>query len=148
MEKVVKFLNKTLLIILLIVPLSIIAINSELIIGDEIWNFQNVMKMVNGRKIYVDCNVIVTPIFYFLGQLFVWIFGSNILGFRIYNIFIFLILLLSSFYIFKCLKIEKIKACIYTFLIFLFVMPYISVGANYNVLAIAFYLLRNNFIFK
>ena len=30
--------------------------------GDELWNFQNVYKIYNGYKIYVDANVITTPI--------------------------------------------------------------------------------------
>ena len=32
---------------------------------DELWNFQNIYKMVNGYTIYQDANVIITPIFFF-----------------------------------------------------------------------------------
>lgn len=148
MEKAVKVLKKIILFILLMLPIFFNSIGSELIIGDEIWNFQNVMKMVNGGIIYVDNNVIITPIFYYLGTVIVKFLGSNILGFRIYNAIIFSVLILSSFFIFKLLKIENLKSILYTLLIFLFVIPYISVGANYNVLAISFYLIRYNNIFK
>lgn len=148
MKKAVKFLKIIVLVILIMLPLCLISINNELIIGDEIWNFQNIMKIINGGKIYVDNNVIITPIFYFLGIPLIKVLGSNILGFRVYNVIIFCILILSSFYIFKLLKIDNLKSILYAFLIFLFVMPYISVGANYNVLAVSFYLMRYNFIFK
>lgn len=148
MEKASKFLKIIVLIILLIIPLCLISINNELIIGDEIWNFQNIMKMINGGKIYVDNNVIITPIFYFLGIPLIKLLGSNILGFRVYNVIIFFILILSSFHIFKLLKIDNLKSKLYALLIFLFVMPYIPVGANYNVLAVSLYLVRYNCIFK
>ena len=137
-KKVLQFL---LLLVLLTIPLSLISLNSELIIGDEIWNFQNIVKIVDGRKMYVDCNIIITPIFYVIGYLFVKLITGTILGFRIYNIAIFLGLLLSSFLIFRSLKVDKIKSFTYTLLVFLFIMPYISVGANYNVLAETIFLL-------
>lgn len=148
MKKVVKFLQIILLVIALIIPITIISINSELIIGDEIWNFQNIMKMINGGKIYVDSNVITTPIFHILGSFIVKCLGANILSFRIYNIALFLILILSSFLIFRTLKIDKIKSMLYTLFVLLFLMPYISVSANYNVLAVALYFMRNCIIFK
>ena len=113
-------------IILIVVPISLISINSELIVGDEIWNFQNVYKLVNGYKMYVDCNIIITPIFYIFGYFFVKLFSSTILGFRIYNIFIFFTLILSSLLLFKTLNINKIMSFIYSLIILLFIMPYIS----------------------
>ena len=134
-KNILKVLKIITVIILLLLPLSLISINSELIVGDELWNFQNITKTINGGKMYVDCNIIITPIFYLIGYCFVRILTGTILGFRIYNIFTFLILLLSSFYLFISLKISKYKSALYTLLIFLFVMPYISVGANYNILA-------------
>ena len=134
-NKVLNVLNIILIIVLFCIPISLISLNSELIIGDEIWNFQNISKIVNGGTMYVDCNIIVTPIFYLIGYCFVKFITGTILGFRIYNVFIFLLLLLSSFILFRTLKMEKIKAFAYSLIVFLFVMPYISVGANYNVLA-------------
>lgn len=148
MKKVVNFLIIVALICMIALPISVIALNSEIAVGDELWNFQNVMKIVNGNKLYVDANAIVTPIFYLLGALFLKVFSANILGFRIYNIFTFLYLILSIFLIFKSLKIEKIKSVLYTLLTFLFIMPYISNGASYNVIAVSLYLTRNKSILK
>ena len=148
MEKIVKFCKKIGLIFLLIIPIFFISIKTELIVGDELWNFQNVMKMINGGKIYIDNNVIITPIFYILGTIILKAVGANLLAFRIYNVIIFLNLILSSFLIFKSLKLDNLKSILYTLIILLFLMPYISVSANYNVLAISFYLIRNSYIFK
>ena len=36
---------------------------------DEMWNFQNIYKMYNGYKIYIDANVVTTPIFHFIGMI-------------------------------------------------------------------------------
>lgn len=141
-KSILKNILKIVVIIaLLCVPLSLISLNAELIVGDELWNFQNVNKMIHGGTMYENCNIIITPIFYLIGYCFVKLITGTILGFRIYNVFIFLGLLLSSFALFRTLKIDKIKSFIYTLLVFLFVMPYITVGANYNVLAEAIYIL-------
>ena len=63
-EKTANILTILLTITLLTIPLSFIVLNTELIVGDELWNFQNIVKMINGGKMYVDCNIIITPIFY------------------------------------------------------------------------------------
>lgn len=148
MEKFVKFCKKIGLIFLLVMPIFFISITTELIIGDEIWNFQNIMKMINGGTIYIDNNVIITPMFYILGEIIVKALGANLLAFRIYNVMIFSLLILSSFFIFKSLKLDNVKSILYTLIILIFVIPYISVSANYNVLAISIYLIRNNIIYK
>ena len=140
-EKTANILTILLTITLLTIPLSFIVLNAELIVGDELWNFQNIVKMINGGKMYVDCNIIITPIFYLLGYCFIKAITGTILGFRIYNIVIFLFLLLSSFILFRKLKIDKIKSFIYTLLLFIFVAPYISDGASYNVLAESIFIL-------
>lgn len=140
-EKALNLLKILSVIVLFTIPISLITLYSELVIGDELWNFQNITKMINGGKMYVDSNIIITPIFYLIGFCFVKFITGTILGFRIYNIVIFLGLLLSSFYLFRSLKIDNIKSFIYTVLVFLFVMPYISGGASYNVLAETFFIL-------
>ena len=110
-------LEIVLLIILFTIPLSLISLNAELFVGDELWNFQNISKLINGGTMYVNCNIIITPIFYLIGYCFVKLITGTILGFRIYNIFIFLGLLLSSFGLFRSLKINRIKSFIYSLLV-------------------------------
>ena len=39
--------------------------------NDELWNFQNIYKMLNGYKLYKDANVIITPLFFYISYFFV-----------------------------------------------------------------------------
>ena len=134
-EKTLNILKIALISVLLCIPISVIALNAEFLVGDELWNFQNIVKMIDGGKMYVDSNIIITPIFYIIGYCFVKLITGTILGFRIYNIMIFLSLLLASFALIRTLKIDKMKSFIYTLILLLILMPYISGGANYNVLS-------------
>lgn len=76
-------------------------------VGDEVWNFQNVYKIYNGYKIYVDANVITTPIFHFIGALVFKIFGANFFIFRMYSQITFTIFFMEIYKFFKYLKIDK-----------------------------------------
>ena len=126
-------------IILLISILS--TITQETTVGDEIWNFQNVYKMVNGYIIYNDANVIITPIFFIIAKLILKIFGSNILIFRLYGAIIYTSFILLIYNILKALKLQKREAFMYTFLINISFYKILNVSANYNLLAIVFILL-------
>ena len=110
----------------------------EIDINDELWNFQNIFKMYNGHTIYKDCNVIITPFFFFLGNIFLKIFNPTILTFRIYNIFILFLYFGTIFYIFISLNIKKSTSLLYTILIFINTVSVIIFSANYNTLALAF----------
>lgn len=104
--------------------------------GDELWNFQNVYKIYNGYKIYVDANVITTPIFHFIGALVFKIFGANFFVFRMYSLVIYTIFFVGIYKLFKCLKIDKKNA--FFLLIIFFALQYDLVisSANYNSFAI------------
>lgn len=108
---------------------------------DELWNFSNIYKMCNGYTIYKDLNVIITPLFFYLGEVIFKLIGPNYLSFRIYNLVIYFALLYLIYNIFKTLKIEKISSIMYTLIIYMFVYITIRAGANYNCLAILLYLL-------
>lgn len=104
--------------------------------GDELWNFQNVYKIYNGYKIYVDANVITTPIFHFIGAWVFKIFGANFFVFRMYSLVIYTIFFVGIYKLFKCLKIDKKNA--FFLLIIFFALQYDLVisSANYNSFAI------------
>lgn len=104
--------------------------------GDELWNFQNVYKIYNGYKIYVDANVITTPIFHFIGALVFKIFGANFFVFRMYSLVIYTIFFVGIYKLFKCLKIDKKNS--FFLLIIFFALQYDLVisSANYNSFAI------------
>lgn len=105
-------------------------------VGDEVWNFQNIYKIYNGYKIYVDANVITTPIFHFIGAWVFKIFGANFFVFRMYSLVIYTIFFVGIYKLFKCLKIDKKNA--FFLLIIFFALQYDLVisSANYNSFAI------------
>lgn len=109
--------------------------------GDEIWNFANIYKMVNGYQIYKDANVIITPIFFIIGEIFFKILGANYFAFRLLDILIYSTMILIVYNILKQLKIRKRNALLYTLIIHYFMYTIVHGGANYNVLAIMFVLL-------
>ncbi len=109
---------------------------------DELWNFQNVLKMCNGFKIYNDSNVIVTPLFFYIEFIILKLLGTNIFTFRITNL---LIILPFFYFIYKILKNIKVEKCISMLILalifnntFLFL---ISNGPNYNNLALLFFMI-------
>ncbi len=114
-------------------------------ISDELWNFQNICKMCNGLTIYKDANVIITPLFFYIGFILFKIFGATILTFRFYNTVICLLTYYLTYKILKDLKISKNLCIIFLALIFEFGFQLLGVGANYNRLAIIFILIGLDF---
>lgn len=139
-NKIKKHDNILMIIILLIITsifLGIIGLNAN----DELWNFSNINKMSKGLIIYKDINVIITPLYFFIGKIIFNIFGSNYLIYRIYDrIIINIIAFFLTYILFKKLNIKKKNAMIYTTLISISIMI-ILVSGNYNMLAILFILL-------
>ena len=114
---------------------------------DELWNFTNVYKMSNGYIIYKDCNVIVTPLFFIIGNIIFNIFGKSFLVFRIYGLLINTGIYFCIYNLFKKLNIEKKKSLLYTLLILCITNGLVFWGANYNNLAILITLIAiNDFI--
>ena len=109
--------------------------------GDEIWNFQNIYKMLNGYKIYTDANVITTPLFHFIGYVFLKLFGQNILVFRIYNLLLMIIMYFLIYKILEKLCKNKFSAFIYFCIIIMISKAIWSWIGTYNKLAIDFVLL-------
>lgn len=109
--------------------------------NDELWNFQNVNKINNGFEIYRDANVIITPLFFNIGSIFLKIFGSALISFRILNIVICSIFILTVYIFLKILKISKFSSMVYTSLISIVIVILSLCGANYNMLAAYIYIL-------
>lgn len=135
---------QNLIIYLLLLIVVLYVIFNPVGISDEIWNFQNILKMYNGLKIYSESNVIITPMFFYIGTILFKIFGNGILIFRIYSIIIFSCFFCLIYLILKNLKFKKTLIIIYLSLIFEFMFSIISVGANYNILAVIFVLIGLN----
>lgn len=109
--------------------------------GDEMWNFANIYKMVNGYQIYKDANVIITPIFFIIGEIAFKILGANYFTFRLLDALIYSTMILIVYNILKQLKIRKSNSLLYTLIIHYFMYTIVHGGANYNILAIMLVLL-------
>lgn len=119
-----------------------ITLNVYLTNDDELWGFQNIYKMYNGLEIYSDANVIITPLFFIIGE---WIFkllGANILTYRIYNILIIGVLYFITYLLLKKIGItKKYSAIIILILMSINQYSLIRCQANYNTLALGLYIL-------
>lgn len=112
--------------------------------NDELWNFQNIYKMINGFTIYNDSNVIITPIFFYLGSIFFELFSANFIVFRFYNVILTIILFIILYKILKNLNLSKNLIAPYLSLLFLLLFQSLVAGANYNTLGCIFILIGIN----
>lgn len=140
MEKIKKHDNLILWVAIIIFS-SLVIFSKYLNASDETWNFANIYKMVNGYQIYKDANVIITPIFFIIGQIAFKILGANYFVFRILGSLIYSIMILIIYNILKELKIRKANALLYTLIMNYLIYKILDAGANYNILAIMFVLL-------
>ena len=136
MYKIIKKYDGVVVFAILLVILCISSFSRVLDVNDELWNFSNVYKMSNGFTIYKECNVIITPLFFYVGNILFKIFGANYLVFRIYGLLINVFLYLAIYKLFKTLNIRKGKSFLYTFSILNITRTINFFGANYNNLAI------------
>lgn len=138
MSNFLKYLKYFLFLLLFLCIIGFNTFFNNLEPYDELWNFQNILKMYNENTIYTESNVIITPLFFEIGNFFLNIFGDNINSFRIYNVCIYSLLFLQIFLIFKQLRIKADFGILYTSLIISCCYSIIAGGANYNALAYLF----------
>ena len=144
MKKIISLIKKHEHFVIWILAIFLVAglsLNMQLAVTDELWNFQNIYKMIQGGVIYQDSNVIITPLFFYLGFGLFKLLGANFFVFRIYNIFIFSLFIVLIYELFRTLKISKTKSLLYTIVIYIMNATLPIIGANYNILAIDFVLL-------
>lgn len=139
-EKIISDKELVLILFFLAIVLFGIIFNKPIQQTDELILFNNTQKIVNGFTIYKDFNVVLTPLFYYIGSIFLIIFGSNYFAFRLYGLCIYLFLYYNIYKLFKTLKISTKHSFIYLFILTIFLKSdVIAVAAtNYNILAIAF----------
>jgi len=151
MKKVAEFIKKRdnlIVILILILLVSSKVYNAKINNNDELINFLNIYKMANGMTIYKDTNVIITPLFFYIGQVFLKIFGTNLLIFRTYNLIISTLFYFLVYKILKTLKINKGLSLLYTILTMLFTYNILPAGANYNIMSYCIYMLGLLLILK
>lgn len=123
--------------------------NYDLQVTDELFTFANVFKLHNGIQLYSQNNVIDTPLFFYLANAFFSIFGLNFFAYKLFSIVIFEITFLLIINMLKKLNVPVLRAVIYIVLIiFPFEKDLTQGGANYNTLAILFWMLGMNLLVK
>ena len=118
--------NKNLIIELFIIFLITLVYNlifAELT-HDEVWNYGFASNISNGLLPYKNFNMVLTPLYPFLGSIFLIIFGKNLVVFHIFNAIMCTII----FYLIKKL-VPSGYYIVYAFLL-LFSLP------NYNLLCL------------
>lgn len=141
MEKTKEFINKHYDMFVFFVIAIIVtgtALNCKTNMCDELWNFQNIYKMYNGYKIYIDANVITTPLFHFIGLILFKVLGANFLIFKIYNSIINIFLFWAIYKILKLLRISPKLSSFFTIFIFVLEITTVKIMASYNTLALMF----------
>ena len=137
MKKILKY-DSTIVFFILAFLFIIPTFCRNLYIGEELWNFSNIYKMYNGNAIYKDCNVIITPLFFYIGELFFFIFSPNMLVFRFYNIIINILLYFGVYKLYNLLGINKRKSLLYTLVLVVCTSGLMFYGANYSNLVYVF----------
>lgn len=137
-SEIIKKYDNIFLFVFCMIFSSVYVYAVPLYVSDELWNFSFVHKMVNGYTIYKDLNVIVTPLFHFIGTIVLKLFGDNYIIFRIYGIFILSSLFTVTYIFLKKAKIKRISAVTYILILFAIINNYYSIGASYNFLCLTF----------
>ena len=86
-------------------------------VTDELFTFANTYKLYNGINLYSQNNVIDTPLFFWIGNLFLKVFGNNFFVYKIYGIIIFEVIFLLQLNILRKLKVPTVRAIVYILLI-------------------------------
>lgn len=132
LKNVLIYIPFILMIIYFIVSMKILPVEPY----DELWNYQNVLKMYNGNKIYSEINVIITPLFYYLGLGFLKILGPTLMPFRVYGIILNLIYFSLIYLIYRQLNVSRHINLLFVTFTFFITVHVLNAGANYNTLAI------------
>ncbi len=144
MKKLVTFINKhdTLILTLVIgIIVTLEIFQGSLIAEDSLFDFGNMYKLYQGKLIYKDVNILITPLFFIIGKLLLSIFYGNYFTFLLYGVMIMTIFYMTIYKLFKILKVKKQFAMIFTISIVMISIEIIKGGTNYNALGLIFVLL-------
>ena len=120
---------------------SVVSLNDLFFLSDEQWNFGNIYKMINGGTIYIDNNVIITPLFFLIAKIVMTLFGTNFVVFRVYLLIIFSLLIFCTYLLLRQLNIKKSYSFIAANYLLLTGTTLAFCGANYNVMAMVLVLI-------
>lgn len=104
--------------------------------GDELWTFANTYKLYSGISLYNENNVIVTPLFFWIGNVFFKVLGSTFLTYKIYNVILIWSLYVGINKLLKECNIKQNISLIITIILMLIYRILNGVGANYTILTL------------
>ena len=98
--------------------------------GDEMWNYGFAYNILNGLIPYRDFNMIVTPLYSFLGSGMIWLFGEYLYSFHILDailvgvtmLMLFRMIGFRSFLVYPFILIWEIPSYNFLCLFWLFVI--------------------------
>lgn len=108
------------------------------LLEDSLWNFQSIFKMANYGAIYNVNNVIHTPIYFEIGNIFFKILGNNFFAYSWLQVILFFSEFILFYIIFRKLKINIWNSLLNTQIMFFLVYSYLKTDANYNILSSIF----------
>lgn len=131
-----KEIVETLFIFIVFTTISIlVGIINTSINYDVIWCFHMIQKVANGYMLYSEVNTVVTPIFFWIGSLFIKIFGNSLVSFAIYGGVIWGVLTTTLYKIVKKIMIKENRFAIILFMIIAIQLTPSFFLANYNITA-------------
>lgn len=99
---------------------------------DYVWDFGNIYKLILGYHIYEEVAIIITPLFFYVGEIFLKIFGANFFVYNILNVIMELVFYMCVFVILKKLiKSIKFRDLILLGLVMATIKVFGSNGPNY-----------------
>ena len=133
-KAIVKYI---IIFLIMFVSFSSISLVISAVNPDDYWNFHFIQKIYNGYIPYSDFNFIITPLFHYIGVLFMLIFGNHFYIMPIYAGFISSILfILGSKLISIHTKTYKSRFAALSLYIILLLAA--ASGANYNAFMLIF----------
>lgn len=85
MEFIKNYKNKIIELIIIFTITFLFNLICNPLTSDEIWNYGFAYNIANGLLPYKDFNLVVTPLFPFIGALFLVIFGKNLIVYHLFN---------------------------------------------------------------
>ena len=116
-------------------------ITSQSLHYDIIWCFHISQKVANGFELYSEIGTVVTPIYFWLGSLFIKIFGNSLISMDIYSGVVSGVIATIIFNIIQETKHKENKFANLLFVFYMIIALSLLCLTNYNTCAIAWVLL-------
>lgn len=135
-EKKKKIITAILIFLFFTAFATFLALANKGLNYDIIWCFHMSQKVANGYQMYSEISTVVMPIYFWLGGLFIKIFGNAITSMEIYGGIVWGIISMTSYLIIDEISEKKNKLLTPCFILFLITNTLVLSSTNYNSLAL------------